>query len=144
MAVESLKEQQQLIAGWESDLPAQVRSRLGNLTPTVRTGERHGSWFFRLEWVDAGVLRLAELALTNPESTSDDVTTAAVVSVRAGATTNERYVAETLYERRRGLSRLQEGFLADQLAAAVQRSTSYTNANTASEYQTGPGVPLEG
>ncbi|MBL0749475.1 hypothetical protein [Nocardioides baculatus] len=144
MAAESFKEQQQLLAAWGDDLPGQVRNSLGQLNPRTISGERHGSWFLRLEWSTSGLTRLVEVALTNPELTPDSATTSAVVSVRAAATTDERFVSETLFESRRSLARLQPDALADQLAAAIQRSRSYTNTNLVSTYVTGTDQFLNG
>jgi hypothetical protein len=137
MAAETLKEQEQLLADWEEQLPPQVRISLGDVAPTVRSGERHGSWYLRLQWRDDGMLRVAELALTNAEATPDASSRAAIVSVRAGATTDDLFVVETLYEQRRGLARLLEDFMADQLAAAVRRAATYTRTSLALPYQTG-------
>jgi hypothetical protein len=136
---ESLKEQQQLLEGWQHSLPPSVNELLQGRDPEVTFGEKHGSWVLRVSWVQAEILRIADIALTNTESTPDDVTTYAFITIRSAASTNEKWVAETLYERRRTVSNLPDDFLADQLVAAVLRAIAYTLVNLTESYRTGVG-----
>jgi hypothetical protein len=71
MAV-TLAEQRETLEAWKEQMPASVRETYGNRDVDVTIGERHGSWFIRVQWMEDGdLLKIAELALTNPEATAD-------------------------------------------------------------------------
>lgn len=137
MAIETLKEQQQVLAGWSQRLPAQALQSLEDRNATASFGERHGSWVLRVFWVEGDIFRFADLALTNSEATPDDVTIYGVITVRSAASKADRYIVETLYERRRAVSRLPDGYLADQLVVALRRALAYTSVNLTERYRTG-------
>lgn len=132
-----------MLEGWSERLPPQVLQSLADRNATVSFGERHGSWILRLSWVEGEIIRFADLALTNSEATPDDATNYGVITIRSAASTEDRYVVETLYERRRAVSRLPEDFLVDQLDVALRRATSYTTVNLTERYRTGGGPPVE-
>jgi hypothetical protein len=142
VAIETFKEQRQALAGWPERLPSPVVEALPDVDPFVTFGDRHGSWVLRIAWVQAELIRIAGLAITNSEATPDELTNNAVVTIRSSASTEERYVVETLFERRRAISRLPAGFLVDQLATAVRRAGSFTSVNLTASYLTGGGNDL--
>lgn len=127
-------EHQALLKSWGERLPSSASMQLEGRETTLTSGERHGTWFIRVEWVQDSLLRLAELGLTNPQPTRDEVSTDAVVSSRAGASNEVRFVSETLLGQRRTLARLPQDFLELQLAAAVQRALGYTVQNLTENY----------
>ena len=96
-----------------------------------------GDFFMAMDRQQGGLARSAELAFTNPEAMPDEVATRAVVSVRASASTEERFVAEILYQRSRASSRLSEDELLELLAAAVDRAAGYNGASLTEAYVTG-------
>lgn len=137
MPIGNLLEQHALLQAWSERLPVTVAALLDGRDVRSTAGERHGTWMLRVEWRDDPLVRQAELGLTNPEATPDETTDSAVVSTRASATTDARFVAEVLYERRRSLSRIPNEFLEQQLAAAVQRAASYTPQSLIAVYELG-------
>lgn len=140
MAAESFKEQQGLLAEWEARLPGVVSEARGNEPSEVSFGERHGSWILSIAWHQADMLRIAELAITNPEAVPDDQTDAVAIEVRASATTDERFVVEKPYESRRSVKRIPDDFLALRLATAVRRAAAFTPQNLQQTYVTGGGL----
>lgn len=139
MAIETFTEQRLAIASWSERLPSPVVEALPDASSVVTFGDRHGSWLLRISWVQAELLRMADLAITNAEATPDELTGSAVVTIRSSASTEERFVVETLFERRRTISRLPEDLLVDQLAAAVRRAGSFTSVNLTATYLAGGG-----
>ena len=143
MAINTLKEQQQALSGWLERLPEQVVESLGDRPWGATVGERHGSWLLRLTWAEDEVIRFADLALTNSEAIPDELSTFAVLTVSAAATTSDRYIVEIVYERRRSIARIPEDFIVDQLAVAVRRAIAFTPVNLTSRYLTGGEAPSE-
>jgi hypothetical protein len=106
---------------------------------SVDFGERHGSWFLQLSWQEGDLWRSAELALTNPQATPDDLTITTYVTVRASASTDSRYVTETLYDNRRSSLRLWSDQLQSLLLTAVQRARGYNPGSLTESYLRGTG-----
>lgn len=133
---ESVSESVTVLKRWSAEPPGRLdANELGGLV--LRFGERHESWFLRLTWEEQGLSRLAEIALTNAEAVPDDQATAAVLSVRAGASDESRYVLEPLYERRRSVNRLDSDEVEELLASAINRATAYVASSLANAYATG-------
>ncbi len=133
---ETLSEHAALLKRWSSQ-PSQL---LGDLTvegARADFGERHGSWFLRLSWTTENLTRTAELALTNATVVPDGVAESAVVTVRASASSEERFVAETVYEARRGVRRLTSDDLAGWLRTAVERASNLSNRELSQPYLLG-------
>lgn len=136
---ENITDQIAMLQVWATEVPRIVdRSEAVNASPKL--GERHGSWFFSIDWEQGGLWRSAELALTNPEATLDDATEAVVVSVRSSASDARRYVYEVIYEKRRSTKRMSEELFQQWLAAAISRAASYSTASLTDTYRTGLGT----
>ncbi len=69
--------------------------------------------------------------------TQDADATAAYISVRASASTNSRFVVETLYDQRRAPTRVSREELARLLESAVTRARSYNSTSLTEVYATG-------
>jgi hypothetical protein len=132
---ESLSEVIRALKGWSETLPG----RWSNVAAdrSVAFGERHGSWFLQVAWSQDEVSRSAELALTNAGVTQDAVATAAYISVRASASTDSRFVVETLYEQRRAPTSVSREELAGLLESAITRALNYNSASLNEVYATG-------
>lgn len=133
----ALSQQVEFLKVYGSDLASRVRELVAVENVQMLSGERHGSWFLRARWQEGPLVKAAEIALTSASALPDDLASTAVVSVRASATSESRYVVETLYERRRGVSRVSSADLTDWLMSAAQRAADYTSASLVSTYSTG-------
>jgi hypothetical protein len=137
---DALVGQLELIKSWKQGLPPRAAELVAGIDARIDFGERHGSWFLRLIWEEGDLSKSAELALTNAEPTSDDVSESAVVSVRSSASSQSRFVAETVYENRRSMRRLSTDLLEDWLISAVERAAGYNDSSLLFAYDT-PNVP---
>lgn len=137
---ETLSEQIALLKQWSSQ-PSQVLGDVELDGARADFGERHGSWFLRLTWTTENLTRTAELALTNATVSPDNLADRAVVTVRASASSDERFVVEGIYEGRRGVRRLHSDDLAGWLRAAVGRAGNLSNRELSQTYLLGtPGT----
>jgi hypothetical protein len=137
---ETLSEQIALLKQWSSQ-PSQVLGDLNVVGARADFGERHGSWFLRLSWTADNLTRTAELALTNPTVARDNVANIAIVTVCASASSDERFVLESIYEGRRGVRRLHSDDLAGWLRTAVERAGNLSNRELSQTYLLGtPGT----
>jgi hypothetical protein len=130
-----------LLKEWSVE-PYAVLQRLNLPAVGAQFGERHGSWFLRFSWADGGLLRIVELALTNATSATDDEPgAAAFVSARAAASSDERFFAENIYERRRGISRIRVSELERWVRTAAQRASAISSRELTQAYRLGiPGT----
>jgi hypothetical protein len=142
---ERLMDQFAVLKRWSTELPSGVRraALLPDQTDAVdlqmATGERHGSWFLEMRWELDELVHIAVLAITNPTALPDTTTERVIVTARAGATTDTRYITETVVEQRRAISRMSETDLEAWLLAAVERSRGYSEASLNQAYSTGIG-----
>jgi hypothetical protein len=131
-----------LLKEWSQEIPPGLRAAAQRGADTAATqfdtvtGERHGSWFLELHWRDE-LVRSALLALTNPSAVPDAATTRVVITARAAAASESRFVTETVFEQRRAISRVSSSDLENWLVAAVQRAQGYTLQSLAQAYATG-------
>lgn len=133
---ETLAEQVAILKQW-SALPSRVVGDLSVDGIRADFGERHGSWFLRLSWAGDELIRTAELALTNATLAPDSEAEAAVVTVRATASSEERFVIENIYEGRRRVRRLNSAELETWLRTAVERASSLSNRELSQTYLLG-------
>jgi hypothetical protein len=120
------------LAGWKEQRPA-VLAQLDEEI-AVSFGERHGSWFTQFAWTASGLHRAAELAITNATSLDDSQADVAHISVRASASSDTHWIATSIYDRRRTLSRVGPDDLTRWLAAAVQVASSFTSGALTDTY----------
>lgn len=142
---ERLMDQVAVLKRWSAEPPPAVRraavlpDQADIADPQMSTGERHGSWFLEMRWEVDGLVHIATMAITNPTALPDATTGRVIVTALAGATTDTRYVTETVVEHRRAISRMSEADLEAWLLAAVERSRGYTEASLNLAYSTGIG-----
>jgi hypothetical protein len=134
---ETFSEEVEYLKTLSGHLPVDIRNLGERLGARVDVGERHGSWLLRMMWQRDGLIRTAEVALTNPEPTPDNTTTASYITVRSSASNDQRYVAEDIYNRRRSVRGLHQEQLEDWLFAALQRADGYSESSLIEGYETG-------
>jgi hypothetical protein len=132
----TLDEQLTLLKGWASQ-PSRVVDALDLDDSRAVFGERHGSWFLRVWWTSDDLLRVAELALTNATIVPDAQADTVVVSVSATASSDERFVTESIYERRRSVRRLPSETLAEWFRSAVERAGAFSQRDLSDAYRLG-------
>jgi hypothetical protein len=132
----TLDEQLALLKGWSSEQSHLISALELDGARTV-FGERHGSWFLRVWWTADELMRSAELALTNATILPDAQADTVVVSVRATASSDERYVSESVYERRRSVKRLPSETLEEWFRSAVERAGAFSQRDLSSAYRLG-------
>lgn len=103
----------------------------------MSAGERFGSWFLAITWLQDGLTKSAEIGVTNPDVVSDADADRAVITVRASASSERRFVVERLYERRRAVSRVDSDQLESWLTSAIERAIGYNAASLRDAYATG-------
>lgn len=131
MAERTVKDLAGLLLGWAEESPSLVEvARQANGS----AGERHGTWFFRLSWNDEQLSRAVEVGISNATALPDSLSTEAFVSVRASASTDSAWVATTIYDRRRSLSRVSDEDLLAWMATAASVAVSYTRSSLSVPY----------
>lgn len=125
------------LKAWSSELLESLRADASLPEQRVRFGERHGSWFLSLQWSEGSLDRGAAIALTNAEALGDAVAESVFISVQSSASSDERFVVESIYDRRRSVRRLEPSQLEGWLFAAIARSRQYTPTSLTSSYETG-------
>ena len=133
---ETFSEQVALLKQW-SVQPSQVLGEVDVDDARAEFGERHGSWFLRLRWTTDELTRTAELALTNATLSPDNDAEFAVVTVRATASSEERFVTENIFEGRRGVRRLKSDALEGWIRTAVERANNLSNRELSHTYLLG-------
>jgi hypothetical protein len=133
---ETLSEQVALLKAWSAE-PARVLADLNLDGVRADFGERHGSWFLRLRLTADEVIRTAELALTNATMAPDNEAEYAIVTVRASASSDERFALEKIYEGRRGVRRLRTATFEAWLRSAVERANGLSNRERSQTYLLG-------
>lgn len=126
-----------LLKLWAQEVPRSALQGSEVAEARARFGDRHGSWTLALDWNQGGLDRSAELALTNPEVTSDEVSKRSIVTARASASTDDRYVVEVVYEKSRAVGRVTDQVLLELLTAAIDRAAGYGPAALVDAYETG-------
>ena len=129
----------QLKESWGSieSLPGGVRDQVSGAEPSLTSGERFGTWFLEIVWLAEGLSRSASVGLTPAGARTEDASVQAVVTVRAAASSEERFIAENVYEQRRAVARLSVVDLESYWEAAVQRAAQYSERSLVSSYETG-------
>lgn len=123
--------------GQEDGLRAVVPQELLNQEPAVFAGERHGSWFLEVRWTAGELSRSAAVALSPPGAVPEGDATSAVLTVRSAASSDQRFVVETMYERNRALSRITLGDVETLFVAALTRAAEYSDRSLTMSYDTG-------
>ena len=130
----TLTERLSALRTWGDNLPRSVLEPLIGYEPKMAFAERHGTWTLQVKWVDSGISKAAELGFTNAQSVPDTEAKSAVVSVRSSASSRQQFIVETLFERRRTMSRMKDDELEELLKAAVQRAKEYNELSLRHTY----------
>lgn len=99
------------------------------------TGEKHGSWFLSFEWTYGNLFRIAEMSFTNPGSLADEDTLKMLVTVRAGATNDLKFVFEDVEKRRVATNLKQLEPLLAFISQAVIRASAFTESSLTTAYE---------
>lgn len=119
------------------ELPRGIRDRVSNVDASLTSGERFGTWFHEIFWLADGLSRSASVGLTPVGARTEGEAVQAVVTVRAAASSDERFIAENLYEQRRALARIPVADLESYWETAVQTAAQYSERSLISSYETG-------